>query len=125
MAFNSLHENLSSGWMAKGENIEHDSGYFNDTTNCMNTIASVTWLETVAHPPESRMGIKRQGINVKWDAMVWEIWKQLLKLNFFYMNKTFRYLKSNQDLANGYLLFRRKKQPDFQNTKGDTRGHVP
>lgn len=31
MASNSFHENLSFWWMAKGENIEHNSGYFNDT----------------------------------------------------------------------------------------------
>lgn len=74
MAFNTFHENLSFWWMAKGENTEHDSGYFNGTSICMNYEPQqilCSWRLLLMHLNLAM--IKKPKVNVRRDFMVHKI----------------------------------------------------
>lgn len=97
MAFNPFHEKISFWWMAKGENTEYDSGYFNDISICLNYEPHYQCYAVVAHPLRSLMVIKKQSVTVKRLLSLLDL-ETVIETLLFYMSKTFWFLKANQDL---------------------------
>lgn len=121
MACNSFHENLSFWWMAKGEIIEHDSGYFLMIPLSPWTMSPSCQCYVVGGSCSSiqeSYGERETKSNCEIRCHGWWDLESVVDTHVFSMRKIFPFLKSNQVLDSIICFPEGKDNPVFETPRG-------